>query len=370
MLSKLNRRQFIKTGVGTVTAAAISGPVLHANESKKSTADGAGGLLRGSFISCFHPNVWDMQYSDATLFWKEENWRALIRDMHYIGMDTVIWANCAFWGRPLFPGYEKSVGLPLKMGCEDPLGAVADEADRLGLKVFYGMGLRGRVSQIQDYHKMQKPWPDVWFRWNTALAEALISRYGDRQSFAGLYIPYEIDFFDYHVELYEKFIKKYLRPVIGKVKVLASPGNLGMIPQPGTFLKDLERTGIDILAPQDYGGRDQNVNRALDSVRQNADALEHFARPIRDTGVTLWSNCETFNMESTPDGRNALIAGPIERITKQIEMQSPLVEKLITWIYPGVMNRHTGLVNIGHPSTDKLYKQYVAYLKSKSIRTD
>lgn len=367
MTSNFNRRQFIRTGIGTVAATAL-GPILHAKESKKPTPDGAGGLLRGSFISCFHPNVWDMQYSDRTLMWKEENWRALIQEMHQIGMDTVIWANTAFWGRPFFPGYESTVGLPFTMGCTDPLRTVAEEADRLDMKIFYGMGLRGRVSQVQDYHRLQKPWPDVWFQWNTALAGALVERYGDHKSFAGLYNPYEIDFKEHHYELYEKLIKEYLRPVIGRVKLLISPGSLGNVPNPDTLLKSLERIDIDILAPQDLGGRHQDINQALDAVRKNADALERFARPINNIGVTLWANCETFVLESTPDGRNACVPGPIERITRQIEIQSPLVEKLITWIYPGVMSRHTELVNIGHPSSDKLYHQYVSYLKEKQIK--
>ena len=362
----MKRREFVKRSIGAVSAAMGAGQALLAEESEKATQSGAGDLLRGSFICCFHPNVWDMQYCDACLFWKEENWHALIRDMHDIGMDTVIWANCAFWGRPLFPGFEKTVGLPLKMGCEDPLAAVADEADRLGMKVFYGIGLRGRVSQIRDYHALEKPWPEVWFGWNTALAEAMVQRYGNRQSFGGLYIAYEIDFHDLHVELYEKLVKQHLRPAIGKVKLLASPGNLGReISELDALPKQLERTGIDILAPQDYGGRTHNIEHALALARKNATALEHLARPLGDLGVTLWSNCETFVLNGTPDGRRACMPGPIERIRQQIDIQSPLVEKLITWIYPGVMNRHSELVNIGHRTTDILYQGYVAYLNEK-----
>ena len=28
----------------------------------------------------------------------------MIAQMHSVGMDTLIWSNTAFWGRPLFPG--------------------------------------------------------------------------------------------------------------------------------------------------------------------------------------------------------------------------------------------------------------------------
>jgi hypothetical protein len=168
--------------------------------------------------------------------------------------------------------------------------------------------------------------------------------------------------------LYEKFIRKHLRPVIGNVKILASPGNIG-IELPGQRLDKLpelvERANIDILAPQDYGGRSNNTGEAIAIVEKQVAALGKMRKPLADIGVSLWSNCELFDLEGSPDGRSYCIAGPIERIKQQIELQAPLVEKLICYQYQGIMNRHTDLVNIGHPGTDKLYTDYAAYLKDR-----
>jgi len=174
-----------------------------------------------------------------------------MRDMHGIGIDTAICVSTAYWGRPLFSGHTKTVGMPIKFGCHDPLEACVDEADRLGMKVFLGIGVRGRVSQVRDYSRMQPPWPEVWFKWNTAMAEALLERHADRKCFGGLYISYEIVFHDHQIELYEKLTKEYLRPVIGNVKLLASPGTLGRHPKLDQLPKQMERMGIDILAPMD-----------------------------------------------------------------------------------------------------------------------
>ena len=77
------------------------------------------------------------------------------------------------------------------------IGIPQDEADRLGMKMFFGIGVRGRVSQVRDYTRMQPPWPKVWFTWNTAMAEALMDRFGKRKCFGGLYLSYEIDFHDH-----------------------------------------------------------------------------------------------------------------------------------------------------------------------------
>jgi hypothetical protein len=324
-------------------------------------------ILTGSFFDLIHVNSWDATYwTDTCRYWKEENWRALMRDMHAVGMDTAILVSAAWWGRPLFPGYEKTVGIPVRMGCTDPLGACADEANRLGMKMFFGAGLRGRVSQVRDYADMQPPWPEVWFRWNTALAEALVDRYGKMPCFGGLYIPYEIDFKSYQIELYEKLIGKYLRPAVGKVKLLASPGSLGRDTNLGTLPADVVRMGIDILAPQDYGGRSTDPAKALELVKRNADGLQRLRAPLRDAGITLWTNCEVFVLEKTPSGRNLTLPGPVERVIEQIRLQAPLVEKLICYQYQGLMNRRTRLVNIGHPSVDEFYRGYRSFLvKSK-----
>jgi len=91
--------------------------------------------ITGSFFNIVHVNAWDAAYwTDTCRFWGEENWRALLRDMHGIGIDTAICVSAAFWGRPVFAGYEKTAGRPLKFGCEDPLGICVDEADRLGAR--------------------------------------------------------------------------------------------------------------------------------------------------------------------------------------------------------------------------------------------
>ena len=342
-------------------------------------------LITGSFLFVLHSNIWNMAHSDEALLWKEENWRALIRDMYNIGIDTAIWAMTAFWGRPFFPGYDSTVGHPIRFaGCPDPIKVVADEADRLGMKIFYGVGSRGRTSQVRDYAMLEKPWPDVFFSWNTAVAEALVEQHGNRPSFGGLYIPYEIDFINNTgVELYQKLVHEHLRPAVGNVDLLVSPANFG-VKWGKTGLEEhdesdtdklpgiIESTGIDIVAPQDYAGRDNNAARSIEIVELGAKVLKKVKKPIEDIGVKLWANCETFSRETRadgvvagPHGRPVSIAGPIERITKQIALQAPHAKKLVAWNYQGIMNKRSDLVNIGHESSHKLYNDYVDYLHGK-----
>lgn len=123
------------------------------------------------------------------------------------------------------------------------------------------------------------------------MAEALVDRFGKTPRFAGLYIPYEIDLADYQIVLHERLVGKYLRPAVGMVKLPASPGSFGGQRNLDRLPAGVVRMGIDILAPEDYGGRSTDASRALETVRLNAATLECVRKPLRDAGVALWVNC-------------------------------------------------------------------------------
>ncbi|HOD49721.1 MAG TPA: DUF4434 domain-containing protein [Candidatus Hydrogenedentes bacterium] len=363
----MRRREFLKAAAVTgALAGAVQGEESKETEAKPLTI-GTEPVITGSFFDLTHVNIFDAAYwTDTCRFWGADNWRALMRDMRGIGIDTAICVSTASWGRPLFPGYEKTVGLPVKFGCEDPLRVCVDEAETLGMTIFLGVGFRGRVSQVRDYAGMEPPWPEVWFTWNRALAEALVEQYGARKNFGGLYMAYEMDFEPYQIDLYEKFMSEYLRPALGNVKVLASPGNLGDHPNLAEAPGQLKRAGIDIVAPQDYGGRTGSIDEALALVRKNADALRQAGPALRANGIEVWANCEAFNLEPNPSGRSHCVPGSMERIRQQLALQAPVADKLICYQYQGIMNRKTDLVMIGHPDTQKLYDAYLAYLEERN----
>jgi hypothetical protein len=71
-----------------------------------------------------------------------------------------------------------------------------------------------------------------------------------------------------------------------------------------------------------------------------------------------------FVFERTPSGRYLTLPGPVDRVIQQIRLQAPLVDKLICYQYQGLMNRRTKLVNIGHASVDKFWREYKRFLLS------
>ena len=132
----------------------------------------------GTFFDFQHINQWDAAYwCDECRFWGEESWREFVREMKIAGFDTAIATGCAFWGRPFFDGYEETVGRKLKMGCQDPIAAVLDEAVKCNMQIYLGIGFRGRICEVSDYQAMRKPWNPAWFSWSGNLAAALMEKY-------------------------------------------------------------------------------------------------------------------------------------------------------------------------------------------------
>jgi hypothetical protein len=149
---------------------------------------------------------------------------------------------------------------------------------------------------------------------------------------------------------------------VGQVKLLASPGRLGRRPNLEKIPAGVVRMGIDIPAPQDYGGRSTDTARALELVKLNAGGLERLRRPLKNAGVAWWANCEVFVFERTPSGRHLTLPGPVDRLIQQIRPRAPFVDKLICYQYQGLMNRRTRPVNMGHASADNFYREYKRFL--------
>ena len=325
----------------------------------------------GSFYTIQHVNTWNTQYwDDLCRFWKDENWRALVADQAAVGIDTLCAAQMASWTRPVFPDPECRVGKQVLMNCEDPAMVVADEAARHGMKVWYGLGLWGRCSEIVDYRGLSKPWPDRWFQWMRTLAEALMERYSDTESFAGFYLPVELSgdplreftcFAEEHVELFTRCMRESIRPVVGRIPIFTSPA----VFHPGDYSilrRQLDELDIDVIAYQDLGGRGGAGPEDYERVDLAAEAYAQLAPVHHDAGVQLWANCESFSRCDPPTWRPVTFVGDMERIAYQLKVCSPPVDKVITWIYQGVWNRQTDLVNIGPPEAGRLYEEYAAYL--------
>jgi hypothetical protein len=321
-------------------------------------------FISGSFIDIQHVNNWDAQYwVDECREWRDENWDAIVGQMHGIGLDTVIILNCAIWGRPLYPANRQTVGIQLPMPCADPVGAIVRAADRRGMGVYLGLGAFGRYSL--NANPDVPPEHDVWLG---AMAEDLREKYGGYKALQGFYITAEAHgikegglFAQEDCDKTSRFVKS-IRERVGDAKLMMSPANLKK-PRPeqlDPLQRQLEQLNVDIFAYQDHAGFEKVYKNLNFYVAAEGYGL---IKPLHEKlGQQMWVNCEVFEYtEKRPDGRRICTPCEFERLERQMGVAAPIADKLIIYQYQGLMNKRSSLVNIGAPGTDELHAAYAAH---------
>jgi hypothetical protein len=321
-------------------------------------------LITGSFIDIQHVNNWDAQYwVDECRDWRDENWAALVAEMHATGLDTVILTGCAIWGRPLYPANPKTVGRQLPMVCADPVGAIMRAADKRGMDVYLGLGAFGRYSLNAN--------PDLSPEHNTwlaSMAEDLREKYGHLKALKGFYLTAEAHgikegglFAQDDCDKTARFVQ-IIRERVPGARLMMSPANLKK-PRPeqlDPLARQLEQLHVDIFAYQDHAGFEKLYPTLNFSVAAEGYQL---IKPLHEKlGQQMWVNCEIFEYtEKRPDGRRVCTSCEFERLERQLAVAAPVADKLIIYQYQGLMNRRSKLVNIGAPGCDALHDAYAAY---------
>lgn len=326
-------------------------------------------LITGSFLDIQHVNNWDAQYwVDECREWRDENWAAIMGDMHALGIDTIILTGCAIWGRPLYPANRKTVGIQLPMNSPDPVGAIMRAADQRRMSVYLGLGAFGRYSL--NANPDLSPEHDTWL---ANMAEDLRERYGDMLALKGFYITAEAHaikagglFVQEDCDKTARFVKS-IRERVDGAKIMMSPANLKK-PRPeqlDPLLRQLDQLKVDIFAYQDHAGfekvyPDLNFYEAAEGYR--------LIKPLHEKlGQQMWVNCEVFEYtEKRPDGRRVCTSCEFERLERQLQAAAPIADKLIIYQYQGLMNRRSPLVNIGAPGAEALHDAYVKY-RARSV---
>lgn len=214
----------------------------------------------------------------------------------------------------------------------DAVKAILEEAAKLGLKVYIGLGRNGDSSLLNDLYSVNilgNPDPN---RFGLSLATRvsnatnrtrevaadLISQYNHIPSFEGFYISHEPD----HVESANDYLtpatqtsgtnpslRSYNKPII-----LAPPSPIDLAAT-STFANVLIATGCDIIAPQDSVGPGYNFTTGLytyiPTVAVNAlanhfeiwrkvSAIANAKQTLTDRSIALWSVTETWQMGIRP----------------------------------------------------------------------
>ncbi len=285
--------------------------------------------ITGSFIEIEHPNRAERVIThDALCAFSASDWRALVRDMHTLGMDTLVLLSTALRGVAYFPfeGFER----PSHLACDNAIEAILSEADALGQTMYIGVGFYGTADSVGNATD-----PSVI---STALRamETLYSLYGHHRSFAGWYIADEWCIWEHFDERFITYINticteaKRLNPTH---RVIVAPFGTHCLHADDTLASQIARIDADAIAYQDELGVKKMPLEKL------ASRFESLARVHEKAGrSSLWVDTEIFTF-SGEVYRSALLPAPFERVKAQLEAVSSYVEKVIAYTCQGMMTK-------------------------------
>ena len=283
--------------------------------------------LTGSFIEIEHPNRAERVIThDALCAFSAADWRALVRDMHTLGMDTLVLLSTALRGAAYFPfeGFAR----PPHLACDNAIEAILDEAELLGQAVYLGVGFYGDSDSVANSTD-----PAIVATALRAM-EQLVTLYGHHRSFAGWYIADEWCIWEHFDERFITYINtvcteaKRLNP---SHRVIVAPFGTHCLQADDTLTAQIARIDADAIAYQDELG----VKKM--PLEQLASRFEALARAHEKAGrSSLWVDTEIFTFAGDVY-RSALLPAPFERVKAQLEAVSPYVEKVIAYTCQGMM---------------------------------
>ncbi len=297
----------------------------------------------------------------------DRQWREIVRDMHSLGMDIIVIqevfrnqayvgqhdiTTATYSGRAFYPSELYPERMPI--AATDPLEAILSEADRLGMHVLPGVGLFAWFDfseQSLDWHK--------------AVARELWEKYGHHDSFYGFYVSEEcvgsldnceaseavrrlrkeqiVDFF--------REFKAFCNGFAPSKPIMLATNSMGIPAGEDTYPRLLEH--LDILCPFGFARMPEGDLTGREAARRLQELCDR-------AGSHLWFDLEAFLFNED----TSLYPRDIDGIIADLTLLDNF-EKVLCYQYPGVFNRPGASVRIGEPRTEKLYKDYRKYLKTK-----
>lgn len=326
-----------------------------------------GGLKRfcGTWFEFQHPNSYEGKYwNDACRRFTKQQWEEKVDEIASLGMKYIVVMNVARPTEQDAESYYPTTLYPFAvgMGCDDPLEAILEAADRHGMHVFIGCGFFGVWTHTLENMTS----PEVEKRAFQGMEE-IYNRYCNHSSFYGWYYPDETKINPYFSDAFLSYVKRYSAFAdsldAGKKKLIAPYGTNRVITD-DTFVRQLERLAVDIVAYQD------EVGAAKSHWSETPAYFEALRRAHDRAGrAALWCDLEVFEFEGERL-RSALRPAPIGRIRRQLQSVSPFVDEVLVYQYQGMLNRPGTAAFCGHESSLNLYLDYVALMKGENRQGD
>jgi len=353
------------------------------------------GLISGAWVGIVHWSEAEAAYWNACLrAFTDDDWREMVRGMHRLGMDLVIiqetWRNHTWYGehyhamtaenyRETYAGqaYYPSELWPRRMDIPavDPLEAILDEADRLGMQVMLGVGNYAHF----DYTAGS-------LAWHRDVMTELWGRYGRHPSLYGWYIseemngrikPHEMRYWE-RTEEFRAEVLAFFRGLSALRNELA-PETLIMLAPDSHYHDEAAETWpqlarcCDIFCIQGYQ-RDPVDGVPVEENIRRMQAICDAA------GSHLWMDMEAFGFEHPdksgpqresysrrlPDGTDDFIhvplaPQPMEVLAGEL-VRFPRFEFICAYQYPGIFCAPDAARQPGGSAAVRLFEDYENYV--------
>ena len=311
-----------------------------------------GRKIDGTFFEFRHHNTAEGKYWNPALKqFQAQDWKEKIREIHSLGMEYVVVMATALYETCF---YESKIFPLADTLCPDPIEQILREADTLGIKVFLGNGFYG------DWRKPKTniTSKEIIDRSFMAMDE-LTALYSRHASFYGWYFPDETCIvlrFSKPFVNYVNICSKRVAEITPGKKTLIAPYGTNLTLTNDKYVKTLASLDVDFIAYQDeIGVKKTSVNRSARLFEKLRIAHDKAGR------AELWADIELFDFEGLVY-QSALLPAPIERISKQIANVAPYADKILAYQYLGLLNPSDSPSFAGHPTSSKLYADFLEYL--------
>ena len=362
--------------------------------------------IDGAWVGLYH---WSEQEG---LHWNKDirqltadDWKGVVRAMHHIGMDVVVIQELlrneerdvtveSYPGRAYYPSDIYSARMDI--ACPDPVEAILEEADRLGMYVLPGIGLFSWFD-----------FSDESLEWHKLITSEVLRKYGHHPSFYGFYVseesPGSLDNWaqdeaarSRNISQIVSFFREYTaycRTLAPAKPVMLATNCFGISGRDDAYAALLPH--LDILCPFGF-------SRLPQSDLSAPEAISLLQRWCDSSSCHLWLDLEafTFNPDGSlsprpfnaPDASAAVAAGSdaagtpnpattdsscaagSDAAAPSASQSTPSIrdelntlttfEKVLCYQYPGVFSNPSFHPQVGEESSIKLYTDYAAYLQT------
>ena len=351
-----------------ISVQAISGKdTLHRTRPVRIIRSGtrSTGKAGGAFVGiCHWSETEGKHWNDDIRKLTDENWRDIVRSMHSLGLDIIViqelFRNEEYVGRHdiTMDGYSGKAyydselyGGRMEIAASDPVEAILDEADRLGMHVFPGIGMFAWFDFTEES-----------LEWHKRVAMEVWEKYGHHDSFYGFYIPEEsggsLDNWEKTPEMrarrkqeivaFFKGFKEFCGSFAPGKPIMLATNSFGIRDGMDTYPALLEH--LDILCPFGFA-------RMPEGDLSGKEAAETLQKLCDEAGAHLWFDLEAFLFNDD----SSLYPRDIEGITDDLQMFGNF-EKIIFYQYPGVFSDPSARIRVGEGKTERLFKEYRQFL--------